>query len=185
MADKGHNPVNKLSGGRLSYLCPLPWHQETKPSFTVWVNAEYENYYCFGCQSHNNIINLVSGLEGVSNTGAIKILAQDANISVDDEHQLAQEKFMDYKVADPVNDLAENLLSISRICNLFLESVDYDKQECEIIKKVWSFLDKSLLEHDIEAIESLYYNIENVIKKRIEIVNKLNKEELDKKYGGV
>ena len=49
MEKKGHFPVKNLTGGRLSYLCPLPWHAESKPSFVVWTNSEYENFYCFGC----------------------------------------------------------------------------------------------------------------------------------------
>ena len=46
---KGHNPVKQLSGGRLSYLCPFVDHKESKPSFMVWTNAEFENFHCFGC----------------------------------------------------------------------------------------------------------------------------------------
>ena len=46
---KGYQPFKQLTGGKLSYLCPLPGHTETRPSFFVWTNSEFENFYCFGC----------------------------------------------------------------------------------------------------------------------------------------
>ncbi len=51
------NPIEKIAGeytdlktmGKvLRAKCPLPAHQETEPSFTVYPDSQ--SFYCFGCR---------------------------------------------------------------------------------------------------------------------------------------
>ena len=55
--NKGIKPFGQPSSGRIKYCCPL--HGEKIPSFTVYLNDSYENFYCFGCKKGSNIINFL------------------------------------------------------------------------------------------------------------------------------
>ncbi len=156
---KGHSPVKNLTGGRLSYLCPMPWHAESKPSFVVYTNSDYENFYCFGCQSKHNIIHLVSFLDNMPVKKAIELLSDGFEFSLADEEKLAQEQML--KVVDersgksPTDEVSGTVMEVSGICQAFLRSVDNDQKEVERIDKVWEVVDASLRDYDFEKIEKI------------------------------
>ena len=89
LAAKGFIP-RKISGERLSYICPLPGHQDTFPSFYVWLKEDelnHQYYHCFGChdKNHGDIITLYSELEGITWQEAIKRLGEGINITSESE----------------------------------------------------------------------------------------------------
>lgn len=185
---KGHYPVKHLTGGRISYLCPLPWHSETKPSFVVWTNSDYENFYCFGCQAKHNIIHLVSFLDSISARKAIEKLSDGVEFSIADEEKLVHADFFSgvhkKEEHDAVADLAKSMVEISNICNAFLESVDYDDQECERMDKLWEMIDNSLRDFDFEKIEQIRADIGSLILKHKESLHQKESAELKNIYGG-
>jgi len=191
---KGHFPVKHLTGGRLSYLCPLPWHSETKPSFVVWTNSEYENFYCFGCQATHNIIHLVSFLDSISARKAIEKLSDGVEFTIADDEKLVQADLIPHylKIAgitgdgqiDAVLQLSKSMVDISNICNMFLESVDYDEKECERMDKLWAIIDKSLQDFDFEKIEKIQAEIGGLILKHKEALHHKETAELKNIYGG-
>jgi len=178
---KGHFPVKSLTGGRLSYLCPIPWHTETKPSFVVWTNAEFENFYCFGCSAKYNIIHLVSILDSKSPRQAIVDLADGIEFSVDDEKILAERDLEKFFIKDPQQQevFSKALLEISDICNAFLKSVNYDKEELKIIDKLWQIVDNSLKDFEFEIIERIRKDIGSLILSRKKL---LHNKEIQKMY---
>lgn len=187
MEKKGHFPVKQLTGGRLSYLCPLPWHSETKPSFVVWTNSEYENFYCFGCQAKHNIIHLVSYLDSISARAAIEKLSDGIEFSIKDEEKILQAEFfagLEKKAPDVVGELARSLVEISNICNAFLESVDYDEKECERMDKLWKIVDQSLQDFDFDKIEKIRTEIGGHILKHKEALRHKETSELESIYKG-
>ncbi len=185
---KGHFPVKHLTAGRLSYLCPLPWHSETKPSFVVWTNSEYENFYCFGCNATHNIIHLVAFLDNISARNAIEKLSDGIEFSIKDEEKLIQEEFLVGLLKktdhDAVADLAKSMIEISNICNAFLDSVDYDEKECERMDKLWAIIDGSLQDFDFEKIEEVRHEIGGLILKHKEALQQKKSSELKNIYGG-
>ena len=62
LTKKGHQPAKRMSGGKISYCCPLPDHKEKKPSFVVYTQGPYQNFYCFGCLHENELIWTENGL---------------------------------------------------------------------------------------------------------------------------
>jgi DNA primase len=65
LASKGIHPKGRESNGKLKYWCPI--HQEkNSPSFIVYLNGEFENFYCYGCKAKYHIIHLYRDLEGFS-----------------------------------------------------------------------------------------------------------------------
>jgi len=81
------NPIEKIAGEYtklkamgevLRGKCPLPAHQETEPSFTVYPDSQ--SFYCFGCRRGGDVFNLVMYREGFDFLEAVRFLAAKANI---------------------------------------------------------------------------------------------------------
>jgi len=61
-------------------VAPCPFHQETKPSFSV--NPEGGFYYCFGCQASGDIIEFYRAISGLDFGEAVEALAHEAGIPI-------------------------------------------------------------------------------------------------------
>ncbi len=59
---------------------PCPFHQETKPSFSV--NPEEGLYYCFGCQAAGDVIEFYRAIHGVDFWDAVVALAEEAGVEL-------------------------------------------------------------------------------------------------------
>lgn len=180
---KGHFPVKQLTGGRISYFCPLPWHSESKPSFVVWTNSDYENFYCFGCLAKHNIIHLVSFLDGISTRQSIELLAEGLEFSLKDEENFVIEEILQKADPDHQQEFSKVLLEISGICNSYLQSVDYDINECERIDKLWTIVDNSLRDYDFEKIETIRAEIGGLILRQKDAMSRKYVEEMQKRHG--
>ena len=188
LEQKGHVPVKALTSGRLSYLCPMPWHAETKPSFVVWTNSEFENFYCFGCLAKYNIIHLMSMLDGISARQAIFVLSDGMEFTVDDEKILAERDLEKYNwINDPQQQevFSRALLEISDICNAFLRSVDHSPVEVKIIDKLWQVVDDSLKDYEFESIEKIRRDLGALITSRKDLLRSKEIAEIQKTYEGV
>jgi len=60
----------KKSGNNYVALCPF--HNEKSPSFYIYTSGN--NYHCFGCGAHGDIINLIQHLCGSNFKEAVEIL---------------------------------------------------------------------------------------------------------------
>lgn len=74
----GRHVELRPSGSRL--VAPCPFHQETKPSFSV--NPEGGFYYCFGCQASGDIIEFYRAINGLEFGEAVEALAREAGLEV-------------------------------------------------------------------------------------------------------
>lgn len=61
-----------------SYWACCPFHHEKTPSFAI--NEAGQFYHCFGCGESGDVIRLVSEMESLDFMGAVKMLAERANI---------------------------------------------------------------------------------------------------------
>ncbi|MGL4791158.1 MAG: DNA primase, partial [Anaerotignaceae bacterium] len=68
----------KQKGGSYFGLCPF--HNESTPSFSV--SPDKQLYYCFGCGVAGNVYSFVMQMENCDFVEAIKILADNANITL-------------------------------------------------------------------------------------------------------
>lgn len=80
----------KQNGARL--VAPCPFHQETKPSFSV--DPEKGFFYCFGCQAKGDIFEFYSRINGLDFRSTLEQLAGEAGIIIDqyDNPQYALKK---------------------------------------------------------------------------------------------
>lgn len=69
----------KQVGGR--YVAPCPFHEETKPSFSVNPDGYF---YCFGCQKHGDIFDFWMEYHGVTFKEALTQLAEMAGVTIDE-----------------------------------------------------------------------------------------------------
>ncbi|EMG38770.1 DNA primase [Desulfocurvibacter africanus PCS] len=65
------------------FVAPCPFHQETKPSFSV--NPELGFYYCFGCQASGDVFDFYARMNGLEFREALEALAEEAGVSLRDE----------------------------------------------------------------------------------------------------
>ncbi len=88
LADEvGERVKLRCSGKTLVGLCPF--HDERTPSFHVY--PEEQQYRCYGCQAHGDIIDFVARTRGIDKREAIAELAREAGIehTAGDEQNLA------------------------------------------------------------------------------------------------
>lgn len=62
------------------WMGPCPFHQETKPSFSV--NSESGYYYCFGCGASGDLIDFHCAVHGLEFREALEQLAEEAGIQL-------------------------------------------------------------------------------------------------------
>jgi len=179
----GHNPVRELSDGRLSYLCPFSDHHETKPSFMVWTNSTFENFYCFGCQRQYHIIHLVSFLENISFKDALHKLSDGLEFTADQDQDYTIKKIIkEWKNNQKDSDLSYIFLSISGMCRAYLESVNHDKEECRVIDILWKNIDAEIAEFDFPSIETTLNHLPKMLQNRRIKFEKIKIERMKAQY---
>jgi len=68
----------RSAGGR--WVGPCPFHQETKPSFSV--NEQEGFYYCFGCQAHGDVIDFYCNINGLDFREGVEQLAREYGLEL-------------------------------------------------------------------------------------------------------
>ena len=69
----------KRNGPR--WMAPCPFHQETKPSFSI--NEESGLFYCFGCQASGDLFDFYGRINGLDFRECLEQLAAEAGIELD------------------------------------------------------------------------------------------------------
>ena len=64
------------------WVAPCPFHQETKPSFSV--NEEEGFFYCFGCQAAGDVFDFYSRINGMEFMETLEHLAEEAGVILED-----------------------------------------------------------------------------------------------------
>jgi len=178
LADRGHSPVNNIGGGRYRFLCPFDDHKETVPSFVVFTQAEYENWYCFGCNRYSNIIHLVSYLDKIPFKEALEKLGGNIDILPEDDIKHTLERIKNEEQSfEPVNQLAHTFFQASWQCLLYSQGVNFDGQELDIVDKYYSFLDNSILNVRFDKIEESINYLPTVLIRRKKIFSHKQEQE--------
>lgn len=64
------------------WVAPCPFHQETKPSFSV--NEEEGFFYCFGCQAAGDVFDFYGRINGLEFKETLEHLAEEAGVRIED-----------------------------------------------------------------------------------------------------
>lgn len=186
---KGVQPSKSLSGGKYSFYCPLPDHQDkNSPSFIVWTNEDYENFHCFGCQRGYTIIHLLSYMENIPFRDALRRLSEDLDISIEENINFTIEslnKILSDVTSNPLSihfDISQKLLSISSLCRGYLESVIFDDDECGIMDRFWREVDKEILDFDFHGVDETLQHLPQILRLRRELYEDLSIEKQRQQY---
>lgn len=155
-------PIGSETSGRFRYKCPLHEGDNT-PSFIVYTNSDFENFFCYGCKAKYHIIHLYRELEKISTEEAIKRLSDGLSLNLDSE--------MDFIIKDLENDYSvSNLftpidlsLVMSRQLYDYTKQVDKDTAICDKIECLYEAIDNSLLDCDINKLNEAYKYLPDVI----------------------
>ncbi len=80
-------------GSRL--MAPCPFHQETKPSFSV--NEDMGSFYCFGCQAAGDIFEFSMRINGYDFKEALENFAEELGISLTQSKPTQEDKKRAYE----------------------------------------------------------------------------------------
>lgn len=168
LASKGHFPKGNEMNGKLRYHCPLHSGDKT-PSFIVYLNGEFENYYCYGCKARYHIVHLYRDLEGVSTGEAIRALAGDLDIDLNQEithavHEIEADTSVQSQFSPP-----QLSLIVGRQLYDFLQRVEYDPDMVKSAEKIESIVDGAMESGDMATLEKLYDSLPETLYKAVQL----------------
>lgn len=154
LAQKGHHPVGNIMNGKLKYLCPL--HKTDKaPSFIVYLNGEFENFFCYGCKSGGKIVHLYRELENISTKEAITALANGLELDVNAEIAHAIREINEERALMTEYTIVDAALSLNKMLYDFLKLVHYESSCVDSAEKMCQMIDKLIDAGDVPALKKL------------------------------
>jgi len=151
--------VVSITPERIRYRCPL--HNEKKPSFMLYLNGDYENYFCWGCRKAGDIISIYSQLEGKHYKDAIKFLGDGISITNEEELDLIIRKIK-FDMENPIskknaeNELASLSLRFSILGYIVLEETQYNEEVIAFLEDVYKKIDDFIRKEDFTSLEESY-----------------------------
>ncbi len=126
------------------WVAPCPFHQETKPSFSV--NEEEGFFYCFGCQAAGDVFDFYGRINGLDFKDTLVQLAEEAGVALEDTRPdpRAQAERDFRKVALRMYDMAKNHFRRNLAgesgagCRAYLERRKLDPAIIESFELGWS-----------------------------------------------
>jgi hypothetical protein len=157
----GINPSHDY-GDKCSFLCPLPGHKDIKPSFFVYRNGEFENFWCWSCCVYGDVIELHRRIKNISYwTTAAKDFSEGAELTLDAEDEMkyscesaVEQIFCDKGIdVEDIKSLPGKIsLHISCTGLRHLKESKYDEQEFEFLEKLYQKVDTCIWENDIDGL---------------------------------
>lgn len=158
LESKGIYPATKENSNKIKYCCPL--HDETLPSFVVYSDSEYENFFCYGCKAGGSFISLYASLEGLSFVESIKKLGYGIEITDEAELDIIIRKMknvVEERVKKDENFMAMILVKLGIISYEFIESFGFEKETTDFIEKFYKKIDNIISsENNINSLEEIY-----------------------------
>lgn len=78
---ESYGSTGKRSGRTASYRCALPTHNDSTPSVSVREEGGRARWKCFGCGEGGDYLDLVSKVEGVSSSDALRKLRESLGLT--------------------------------------------------------------------------------------------------------
>ena len=86
--------VAKFYGACVSHgMCLCPFHNEKTPSMKIYEN----NFHCFGCGEHGDMIDFTAKIFGISSVDAVKRLNYDFGLHIEMDKPLSAEQVTEYQ----------------------------------------------------------------------------------------
>ena len=159
LRSKGHDPA-KVVSGRLVYSCPLHG-PERDPSFNVYLNGEYDSFYCFGCKKGGDVVNLHAYLSGLENREAFIEIARTLNLDFMNlpHDELEMLKFHEDSSTTDI----EDFMKISSMGRVHIETVNGDPEEFRRVESMYKKIDEHVSIHGLDNISMLIPRIQKIL----------------------
>lgn len=146
-------------GNRYMYVCPL--HKDSKPSLVVYSDGVYDNFYCFGCKKHGDVIAMHSYLNGSRWGKAVKELGGDFNVDNEEEldyliDKLQKQYELNIDSKSAKNILGELSFKFSMITYNYLESTSFSAEEVAFIEELYKQIDDLIEANNISELLKIY-----------------------------
>ena len=178
LESKNIEPVRK-DGSRSFYTCPIPGHDDSTPSFCVFVHKDIEFFKCWGCGSKGTVIQLYKELEQTTPIGAIKALGGDIKIDSDKEYAYIVKQIENFEHEEVDYDLDNYSLLISRLCYDYLVQTEFNIEEVNFIDNVLQRVDDIVYSMDLQSLQNVYnFLADKGIGSRIALFDKKQEEKI-------
>ena len=136
-------------------ICPMPGHDEGKPSFHVSLTDDDETwiYHCFGCGAKGTIIDFCMQYYDIGNLSEA-ILFVCKKFGFKNDARLIAESIKDVKKKMDLNRKLECAHVVSANQCRYLLRKDYEKHS-KWVSQAYRKMNKALSAEDIEAVESV------------------------------
>lgn len=154
LRSRGILPVKQVSN-KILYRCPI--HEGDKdPSFIVYTDKEYENYYCYGCHSGITVINLLSDLDNISMSQATSRLLKGIDIKEADVIDAIIKELKINVIINQTDILGELSLKLSVACYNHFKELNFNERELEFFDRFLQVVDTFISTRDIAFLRELY-----------------------------
>lgn len=177
LESKGVFPKGREVNGKLRYWCPLH-NEKNAPSFIVYLNGEFENFYCYGCKAKYHIIHLYRDLEKVSTGEAIRALSGDLELTVDAEIAHAVNEIENDRSLNAEYNPPQLALIIGRQLYDFIQRVEKDPQCLAAADRIETVVDKAMDESDMETLKVLYDTLPDTLLKAIQMYDERKEQRI-------
>ncbi|KKM17504.1 hypothetical protein LCGC14_1675110 [marine sediment metagenome] len=154
LENRGFVPARQQPG-KLIYHCPLHTG-DNDPSFVVYLNKEYQNYFCYGCSSGGNVINLLSAIDKISLREAAKYLIKGIDINEIDVISSLLKAVKEGIIIDHDDSIEELILMINYICKKHFEELNLDETEIGDFNVLFQEIDRFMMARDIDTLREVY-----------------------------
>jgi len=179
----GIHPLKRSGSGRLTYLCPIPSHKDSRPSFFVWEDEEPQHFKCFGCGEGGTIIRLAQCMEGLTKDETVKQLAGDLSLNAQTMFELSKETFdKELSGSKHEKEFYRDLRSVSLSCRSYLQATANSIEEQGIIDRFFEEFDKEVDRFDFDAVASTAQHILDVLDRRYAKFRERETEEQMRKF---
>jgi len=162
LAMLGIDPVHH-HGDKISYLCPV--HKDSNPSFYVYTpTGEYQNFYCFGCKIHGNIIHLKQKIEKKNFGETLEGLSGGVDIgNISAAEVIANGLF---SVPDESGSVGKIVWQFSRMVRKYLNDVNRDPAEVAFVDQAMQKVDKRIHEMNVSELKAAKKKMADLLSNR-------------------
>ena len=154
----------RRDNGDYQCRCPFPFHQDSKPSFSVQCRSGGWFWYCYGCGVGGTIIEFVERYYSLSSVDSIERICEIFEISNDPQSYIEAMKRTE-GTKSVKKEFESEFIRLSSMCRNMLRDYPGDKDTLKVVKKAYFDANESLELSDLEKLKSVRTEIVRFMKR--------------------
>jgi len=110
--------ITLVNAGMSKLKCVCPFHHDNDPSLYVYLDDEFETFYCFGCKISGSVIDFISNFKKIKISEALKYFKENYDLKYGTDLNLDDNIFGEIKIKKNKNlkkSFSVHLMYISNI----------------------------------------------------------------------